>query len=308
MNSAERHTELIKKKAHQLGFFACQISKARRLDHEANQLEKWLSSGYHASMSWMENHFDKRVDPTLLVPGAKSVVSLAFNYFPEKTQPAGIPKVAKYAYGRDYHKVIKKKLVALLDYLHSEIGEVNGRAFVDSGPVLERQWAQKSGVGWLGKNALLLSKSKGSFFFLAELIIDLELVSDQPTTDHCGTCTRCIDSCPTEAIVAPQLIDSNRCISHATIELKDKIPNHFKSQMEDWVFGCDICQDVCPWNRFSKPNHESDFIPLPGRLDLSANDWLEMTEEVFGDLFNGTAVRRAGLEKIRSTVKFNQKE
>lgn len=308
MTSAERYTELIKHKAQELGFFACRIAKARRLDDEANQLEKWLSKGYHASMTWMENHFEKRVDPTQLVPGAKSVISLAFNYFPEEKQNSGFPKIAKYAYGRDYHKVLKKKLITLLDFIQEEIGEVHGRAFVDSGPVLERQWAEKSGIGWLGKNALLLSKSKGSFFFLAELILDLELISDHPTTDHCGTCTRCIDSCPTDAIVAPQVIDSNRCISHATIELKDKIPNHFQNLMEDWVFGCDICQDVCPWNRFSQPNQESDFTPLFGRLDLSVNDWIEMTEEVFGDLFNGTAVRRAGLEKIRSTVKFNQKE
>lgn len=308
MTSAERHTTLLKNKAQQLGFFACRVSKAQRLDKEADQLEKWLQKGYHGSMSWMENHFEKRVDPSQLVPGAKAVVSLAFNYFPEESQDAGLPKIAKYAYGRDYHKVIKKKLITLLNYLQSEIGEVHGRAFVDSGPVLERQWAERSGLGWLGKNALLLSKNKGSFFFLAELIIDLELVSDHPTTDHCGTCTRCIDACPTDAIVAPQVIDSNRCISHATIELKDKIPNHFENQMEDWVFGCDICQDVCPWNRFSSPHNEPDFIPKRDRLNLTSKDWLEMTEEVFGDLFNGTAVRRAGLEKIRNTVSLHQKE
>lgn len=302
MTPAERHTKIVKDKAAELGFFACNIAVAQRLEAEASQLEQWLSSGYHASMQWMENHFEKRVDPRQLVPGAKSVVSLGFNYFPDAEQPEGVPKIARYAYGRDYHKVIKKKLHAFLNFLQEEIGEIHGRAFVDSGPVMERQWAQRSGLGWLGKNALLLTKGRGSYFFLSELILDVELIPDPPTTDHCGTCTACIDACPTDAIVAPQVIDSNRCISHATIELKENIPAHFSGHMEGWAFGCDICQEVCPWNRFSKPHSEPDFKPPHERLNLSASDWAEMTEEVFSKHFNGTPVRRAGLEKMKGNV------
>jgi len=303
LTSAERHTHILKTKAIELGFFACNVSVAQRLDTEATLLEKWLAKDYNGSMQWMENHFEKRVDPRKLVEGAKSVVSLGFNYYPSQEQPEGFPKIARYAYGRDYHKVIKKKLHTLLNYLSEEVGEINGRAFVDSGPVMERQWAERSGLGWRGKNSLLLTKGRGSYFFLSELILDLPLVSDVPVGDHCGTCTACIDACPTQAIIAPQVIDSNKCISHATIELKTSIPDHFKNSMEGWAFGCDICQEVCPWNRFSKPHSETDFKPPSDRLEISASDWEEMTEEVFSVHFNGTPVRRAGLDKMKDNVK-----
>ncbi len=260
------------------GFDFCGISKAEFLEEEAPRLESWLKKGAHGKMSYMENHFDKRLDPTKLVPGAKSVVSLLYNYYPEtdlaKTYP-NQSKIAKYAYGKDYHFVIKDKLKTLLLDLQKEIGEIQGRVFVDSAPVMERQWAEKSGLGWTGKNTLLITKNQGSFFFLAELIIDLELEADGPIKDYCGTCTRCVDACPTDAIT-PYEVDASKCISYLTIELKEGIPEEFKGKMENWAFGCDICQDVCPWNRFSKPHQEEVFLPPKELLELLNNNWQDL--------------------------------
>ncbi|MEQ9306217.1 MAG: tRNA epoxyqueuosine(34) reductase QueG, partial [Marinoscillum sp.] len=259
MNSHRANALLLKKIASNLGFSFCGISKAEFLKEEAPRLEEWLNRGYQGKMGYLENHFDKRLDPTKLVPGAKSVVSLVYNYFPEKEESVEAPKIAKYAYGQDYHFVIKDKLKEFMNLIQEEIGEVDGRVFVDSAPVHERAWAAKSGLGWIGKNSLLLNREMGSFFFLAELIIDLELEPDGPMKDYCGTCTACQDACPTNAIPEPYAVDGSRCISYLTIELKDEIPNEFKNKMEGWAFGCDICQDVCPWNRFSKPHNEPAF-------------------------------------------------
>ena len=251
MDLAHKNAHLIKAEAKRLGFLSCGMSKAGFLEDEAPRLDQWLLQGYHGSMAYMENHYDKRLDPRKLVPGAQSVVSLLYNYFPEQTQGEGSFKISKYAYGEDYHFVVRDKLKELMANIHAEIGAVEGRVFVDSAPVLEKAWAVKSGLGWLGKNTNLISKQVGSFFFLAELIIDLDLPQDGPVTDHCGQCTACIDACPTQAIIAPYVVDGSKCISHLTIELKSEIPNHFAGQMGDWIFGCDVCQDVCPWNRFS---------------------------------------------------------
>ena len=253
LNTKTRYSQLIKTEAQRLGFLSCGISKADFLEEEAPRLEKWLKDGMHGEMQYMENHFDKRLDPRLLVDGARSVISLLLNYYPEESQPEGTYKVSKYAYGQDYHHVIKAKLKQLQEYISKEIGEVNGRAFVDSAPVLDKAWAAKSGLGWMGKHSNLLTQQVGSFYFIAELIVDLELEYDHPVTDHCGTCTACIDACPTEAIVAPYVVDGSKCISYFTIELKNEIPSTVKGQFDDWVFGCDVCQDVCPWNKFS--NH-----------------------------------------------------
>ena len=269
-----QYSQFIKNEAKRLGFLNCGIAKAEFLETEAPRLDAWLKNGYQGSMAYMENHFDKRLDPRLLVDGAKSVVSLSFNYYPSQFQNSESYKISKYAYGQDYHHVIKSKLRELLASIQDEIGEVNGRCFVDSAPILERAWAERAGLGWNGKHSLLIEKQKGSFFFLAELIIDLELEYDAPTkTDHCGECTRCIDACPTEAILPNNVIDSNKCISHLTIELKDSIPNQFKNDMENWMFGCDICQDVCPWNRFSKPHNEPLFAPKEELLNFNKKDW-----------------------------------
>jgi epoxyqueuosine reductase len=274
------------------GFSFCGITKAEFLEDEAPQLERWLNNNYHGEMKWMENHFDKRCDPSLLVPGAKSVISFLYNYMPDETQEEGLPKISKYAYGDDYHRVIKDKLVLLMQELEEEFGEINGRVFVDSAPVLERALAAKAGLGWVGKHSLLINKAGGSFFFIAQLISDLELQVDNPVLDHCGTCTACIDACPTDAIVANRVVDARKCISYLTIELKNEIPTEFSSKMNGWVFGCDICQDVCPWNRFSKPNTEPKFEPKPEILKNNWEDWLEITEDVFKQVFKKSAVQR----------------
>ena len=300
-------TQNFKLKAFELGFQNCGISKAEFLENEAPRLENWLKAHRHGEMSYMENNFDMRLDPRKLVDNAKSVVSLSFNYFPENEKSSEF-KVSKYAYGRDYHKVIKKKLFLLLDWLKNEIGAVEGRAFVDSAPILEKAWAQKSGIGWLGKNDNLITKQHGSFYFLAEIIIDTELdYSSEIQTDHCGTCTKCIDACPTQAIVEPYQVDGSRCISYLTIELKNEIPSSFLGKMDNWVFGCDVCQDVCPWNRFSKPHEETDFTPKSLFTDMTTKDWIEMTEDVFDKIFEGTPVKRTKYKGIKRNVDFIRK-
>lgn len=300
----EHYSALIKSEAKRLGFMSCGISKAAFLEEEAPRFENWLNEQKHGQMGYMENHFDKRLDPTKLVEGSKSVVSLLLNYYPTKTQPAESYKLSKYAYGTDYHFVIKDKLKQLLQFIQEEIGEVNGRAFVDSAPVLDKAWAAKSGLGWIGKHSNLLSKQVGSFFFIAELIIDLELEYDTPTTNHCGTCTACIDACPTEAIVGPYVVDGSKCISYLTIELKDSIPSEFKGKMDDWMFGCDVCQDVCPWNRFSKPHQEPLFNPHPELLDMTKRDWEEITEETFRKVFKKSAVKRTKFSGLQRNIQF----
>ncbi|UJP66207.1 tRNA epoxyqueuosine(34) reductase QueG [Mongoliitalea daihaiensis] len=305
----ERYAQLIKQKAKDLGFDYCGIAKAEFLEEEAPKLETWLNKQYHGQMTYMANHFDKRLDPRLLVEGAQTVVSLVYNYYPEERLPEGDEdlKIAKYAYGKDYHFVIKEKLKSLLEELRAEIGEFGGRAFVDSAPVMERQWAQKSGIGWLGKNSLLLTRNMGSFFFLAELIIDLEVSADPPMIkDYCGTCTRCIDACPTDAIVGDGVIDASRCISYFTIELKDALPQEFKGKFSNWVFGCDICQDVCPWNRFSKPHQEESFLPTDALKSMDKNAWLEITEETFKKVFPKSAVKRTKLSGLKRNIDFNK--
>lgn len=305
MEKTLQYSQTIKNHAKRLGFLSCGIAKADFLEEEAPRLEAWLQNGYHGEMHYMANHFDKRLDPRLLVDGAKSVISLSYNYFPEKIQEEGSYKLAKYAYGEDYHHVIKNKLFELLACLRDEIGEINGRCFVDSAPVMERAWAEKAGLGWNGKHTLLIQKQQGSFFFLAELIIDLELAYDAPfTTDHCGKCTRCIDACPTEAILPNNQIDAKKCISYLTIELRDNIPTQFKDQMEDWMFGCDICQDVCPWNRFSKSHNEPLFNPRENLLDMKKNDWKELTEETFRKVFKKSAVKRAKYKGLTDNIRF----
>lgn len=304
MNLPAHHANLIKAEAQRLGFMACGISKATFLEPEARNLETWLSRNYHGEMGWMENHFDKRVDPRKLVDGAKSVVSVLINYFPEKQQRPDAPQISKYAYGEDYHHVIKRKLKELMHFITAEIGEVHGRAFVDSAPVLDRAWAQRSGLGWIGKHSLLLTKNAGSFYFIGELILDLDLEPDHPTTDHCGTCTKCIDACPTQAIVQPQVVDGSKCISYLTIELKKQIPNTFARQMENWAFGCDICQDVCPWNRFSKPTTEKAFAADERLLNFSEKEWMEITQDVFADLFKNSAVKRTKFEGLQRNLSF----
>ncbi|MFY7706962.1 MAG: tRNA epoxyqueuosine(34) reductase QueG [Flavobacteriales bacterium] len=298
------NAQKIKQFAKELGFSFCGISKAEFLEEEAPRLETWLQQGMHGKMSYMENHFDKRLDPRLLVPGAKSVVSLLFNYYTEKKQNADAPKVSKYAFGEDYHYVVKDKLHLFLQKINDEIGAVAGRAFVDSAPVLDKAWAKKSGLGWIGKNANLINKGHGSFFFIAELIIDLELDADGPVKDYCGTCTACIDACPTDAIVEPYVVDGSKCISYLTIELRDAIPLEFKNKMTEWAFGCDICQDVCPWNRFSKPHQESRFEASDDFLGMKKNDWVEMTEEVFTQRFKKSPLSRAGYLGLIKNVRF----
>ena len=300
-----QHSELIKSQAQALGFDFCGIAKAEFLEEEAPRLEAWLQQNYHGQMHYMANHFDKRLDPTKLVEGAQSVITLLYNYYPKQDlAEEGNYKIAKYAYGQDYHFVIKEKLRALLAHIQETIGEVNGRVFVDSAPVMERAWAQKSGAGWIGKNSLLLNKQRGSFFFLAELIIDLPLEYDGPVPDYCGTCTRCLDACPTEAITEPYVVDASKCISYFTIELKDAIPSEVKGKFEDWIFGCDICQDVCPWNRHSRPHQEPAFDPPSGLKDMSRRDWEEMTKEVFQKIFKKSALKRAKFEGLQKNVAF----
>lgn len=303
--SKAKHSKFIKQEAKRLGFLDCGIAKADFLEEEAPRLEKWLENGFHGKMQYMENHFDKRLDPRLLVDGAKSVISLSYNYYPEEIENSDSYKIAKYAYGEDYHHVIKEKLRELLQSINNEIGEVSGRCFVDSAPVLERAWAEKAGLGWNGKHSLLIQKQKGSFFFLAELIIDLELEYDTPiTTNHCGTCTKCVDACPTEAIKPNNTVDGSKCISYLTIELKDNIPNHFKNQMQNWMFGCDICQDVCPWNRFSKAHKEPLFTPKEALLTMQKKDWEEITEETFKKVFKKSAVKRTKYAGLQRNIQF----
>ena len=304
---AYKHARIIKTQAKRLGFLSCGLSKAGFLEDEAPRLDQWLLHGYHGSMSYMENHYDKRLDPCKLVPGAKTVVSLLYNYFPEQTQDEGSFKIAKYAYGEDYHFVVRDKLKELMAYIHAEIGAVEGRVFVDSAPVLEKAWAVKSGLGWLGKNTNLISKQVGSFFFLAELIIDLDLPQDGPVTDHCGQCTACIDACPTDAIYAPYQMDASKCISYLTIELKDQIPASFKNKMEGWMYGCDICQDVCPINARAKHHNEPAFEPKNELLSKSSEEWEEITEEIFDKLFEGSAVKRTKFHGLKRNIQFLKK-
>ena len=304
MNSKSHHTNLIKTEAKRLGFLSCGISKAEFLEDEAPRLENWLQKNMHGEMSYMTNHFDKRLDPTLLVPDSKSVVSLLLNYFPEETQTNNTYKISKYAYGEDYHVVIKDKLRQLLNFIQDEIGEVHGRAFTDSAPVLDKAWAAKSGLGWIGKHSNLITKSNGSFYFIAELIIDLELDYDYAVTDHCGSCTACIDACPTQAITEPYVVDGSKCISYFTIELKNEIPSDMKGKFNDWMFGCDICQDVCPWNRFSKTHKEPLFNPNQELLSMSKKDWEEITEEVFRKVFEKSAVKRTKYSGFIRNINF----
>lgn len=299
----QEHAAFIKGVAKSMGFMGCGISKAGFLDEEAPRLEQWLREGRHGAMGYMENHFDMRLDPRVLVPGAQSVISLLYNYFPEETQREDTYQIAKYAYGQDYHQVIKKKLMAFQEAISARLGPIEGRAFVDSAPVLEKAWAAKSGLGWVGKNTNLIRQKAGSFFFIAELIIDLELPQDPVATDHCGSCTACIDACPTQAL-SPYEIDGSKCISYFTIELKDAIPNSVAGQFEDWAFGCDICQDVCPWNRFSTPHKEPLFNPHPSLLSHDKKQWEELTADVFGEIFRKSAVKRAKYDGFKRNISF----
>ena len=305
MNSKSNYTSLIKAEAKRLGFLSCGISKAEFLEEEAPRLEKWLHANSHGEMHYMENHFDKRLDPTKLVEGSKSVISLLYNYYPSETQNDKLaPKISKYAFGTDYHFVIKDKLKFLLNFIQEEIGEVHGRAFVDSAPILEKAWAAKGGLGWIGKHSNLLTQQVGSFYFLAELIIDLDLEYDTPVTDHCGSCTACIDACPTQAIVDPYKVDGSKCISYFTIELKNEIPTSVKGKFDNWMFGCDVCQDVCPWNRFSKSHNEPLFNPHPDLLEMTKKDWQEITEDVFKKIFKKSAVKRTKFSGLQRNIEF----
>lgn len=299
------YTYQVKRIAADLGFSFCGISKAEFLEEEAPRLEQWLNRGHQGKMAYLENYFDKRLDPTLLVPGARSVISLLYNYYPEKDlSDNSTLKVAKYAYGEDYHVVIKDKLKIFLERLQQEVGEVQGRAFVDSAPVMERAWARRSGLGWIGKNSLLLNREMGSFFFLAELIVDLVLEYDGPVKDYCGTCTACMDACPTDAITEPYVVDGSKCISYFTIELKDEIPSDVKGKFENWVFGCDICQDVCPWNSFARPHQEPRFQPSPDLASITTREWKEITQEVFQTVFKNSAVKRAKFDGLKRNIRF----
>ena len=305
LDKKSHYSEIIKSKAKALGFLSCGISKADFLEKEAPRLEQWLNQNHHGEMAYMANHFDKRLDPRVLVPGAKSVVSLLLNYHTgEKQTDVEAPKIASYAFGEDYHNVIKDKLKELMNFIHQEIGEVAGRVFVDSAPVMDKAWAAKSGLGWIGKNTNLISKKAGSFFFIAELILDLELEHDLPATDHCGSCTACIDACPTDALLAPYQIDGSKCISYVTIELKNEIPTDFQGKMDNWAFGCDVCQTVCPWNRFATPHSEPAFNPPAELLSLSKNEWEEMTQEVFSVIFKNSAIKRTKYKGLKRKIKF----
>jgi len=305
MGNKQKYAVLIKTEAKRLGFLSCGISKAEFLEEEAPRLEKWLNNKMQGEMHYMENYFDKRLDPTKLVEGSKSVISLLLNYYPSETQQdKDAPKISKYAYGTDYHFVIKDRLKQLLHFIKEKIGNVHGRAFVDSAPVLDKAWAAKSGLGWMGKHTNLLTHQVGSFYFIAELIVDLDLEYDGPTTDHCGDCTACIDACPTKAIVEPYVVDGSKCISYFTIELKEQIPTEFKRQFDNWVFGCDVCQDVCPWNRFSKPHREPLFNPHPELLSMSRKDWEEITKETFNKVFKNSAVKRTKFSGLQRNIQF----
>ena len=304
MIKKSKYSLAIKAEAKRLGFLSCGISKAEFLEEEAPRFEAWLKAERNGKMCYMENHFDKRLDPRLLVPGAKSMISVLLNYYSEEQQPEDVPKISKYAYGADYHFVIKDKLKELFKFIHQEIGEVNGRVFVDSAPVMDRAWAEKSGLGWIGKNTNLISQKVGSYFFIAEMILDLDLEYDLPTSDHCGTCTACIDACPTDAIVAPYQLDATKCISYLTIELKDQLPAEFQGKMDNWAFGCDVCQDVCPWNRFSKQHNEPLFNTKPEILNYSKKDWEELTSETFNMIFKNSAISRTKYEGLKRNIDF----
>ncbi|MDI9365612.1 MAG: tRNA epoxyqueuosine(34) reductase QueG [Flavobacterium sp.] len=306
MLNTQQYTQFIKQAAQQLGFDFCGVAKAKQLDDDARRLEKWLSQNMNGSMQYMANHFDLRVNPTKLVPGAKSVITLLKNYYPSQQQTQAAAKVSKYAYGKDYHDVIRAQLKALLAQMHSHIGEVNGRGFIDSAPVLERSWALQSGLGWIGKNGNLINKQQGSFFFIATLIVDVELQYDDAyAKDFCGSCTRCIDACPTEAILPNKVVDGSKCISYFTIELKDQlIPDTMKGKFDNWLFGCDTCQDVCPWNRFSKPHQEADFTPIHEVLNFSISNWEMLTEESFKTIFKNSPIKRSKYQGIQRNLQF----
>ncbi len=306
MVNTQQHTQLIKSTARKHGFDFCGISKAMFLEEQAPLLENWLKQKMHGKMHYMENHFDKRLDPRLLVDGAKSVISLLYNYYnPVKQRDSDAPKISMYAYGEDYHKVIKNKLKIFWEEICMHIGSVNARIFVDSAPVLDKVWAQKSGLGWIGKHTNLINKKQGSYFFIAEIICDIELSYDAPLKDYCGTCTKCIEACPTEAIIKPYVVDGSKCISYFTIELKNEIlPQEYKGKFDNWMFGCDICQEVCPWNRFSKPHNEPKFMPSDKLLNTTKNEWKELTEEIFNELFKKSAVKRTKYKGLKRNIKF----
>lgn len=301
----QKYSDLIKQKAKKFGFQDCGISKAEFLEEEAKPLENWLKNNYHGEMAYMENYFDKRLNPTLLVEGSKSVISLSYNYFPEeKIETLDNFKISKYAYAEDYHEIIKGILNDLVNELQEEIGDFHCRIFVDSAPILERAWARKSGIGWVGKNANLITKQNGSFYFLTEIICDLDLMEDHEAIDHCGTCRKCIDACPTNAIISDKIIDGSKCISYATIELKNEIPESFKGKMEDWMFGCDICQDVCPWNRFSLPNKQEKFQPNSYLKDFKKENWQELSQDLFSEIFRKSPVKRTKFAGLERNIKF----
>jgi epoxyqueuosine reductase len=310
VENKEKYTRLIKKFSATLGFHYCGIAKAVKLEDDARRLENWLQQNFQGNMHYMENYFDLRIDPCKLVPGAKSVITLLLNYYPEEQQNTSAPKISKYAYGKDYHEVIREKLNSLLTYIKQNIGEVNGRGFVDSAPVLERSWAVRSGAGWIGKNGNLITKQQGSYFFIATLIVDLELLYDDAfAKDYCGSCTKCIDACPTDAIRDNKVIDGSRCVSYFTIELKDEIiPDEMKGKFENWMFGCDICQDVCPWNRFSKPTNEIAFKPIPEILNLTTEEWENIAEEGFKKIFQSSPLKRTKFKGIQRNIKFIKAE
>ncbi|HET9824851.1 MAG TPA: tRNA epoxyqueuosine(34) reductase QueG [Chitinophagaceae bacterium] len=306
MLSKVHNTHIVKEAALSLGFELCGVARAQKLDDDALRLEKWLRSGMHGSMKYMENYFELRIDPQKLVPGARSVITLLLNYFPAQMQNSNSPRISKYAYGKDYHDVIKSKLKSFLQTLREKIGDIQGRGFVDSAPVLERTWAQKSGIGWIGKNGNLITRQSGSFFFIATLITDLELEYDDPfAKDYCGNCTKCVDTCPTNAILPDKVVDGSKCISYFTIELKDMmIPSEMRDKFENWMFGCDVCQDVCPWNRFSKPTNEMQFAPIYEVLNFSFEDWDDLSEESFKKIFKDSAVKRAKFTGIKRNLRF----
>ena len=303
-----QYSSAIKNESARLGFSYCGISKADFLEEEAPRLEQWLLQNMHGKMKYMQNHFDKRLDPRILVPGARSVISLLCNYYSDEKQEDAAPGISMYAFGNDYHFVVKEKMRALLEFIHENIGEVHGRIFVDSAPVMERAWAMKSGLGWIGKNTNLISKQSGSYFFIAEIISDLELDADAPIEDFCGTCSRCIDACPTDAIIKPYVVDGSKCISYFTIELKEEIPESYRGKMDDWIFGCDVCQEVCPWNRFSKPHQETQFHPSQEILQTDYEGWIDMSKEIFESLFKDSPLMRTGFSGIKRNLEFIRKK
>ena len=304
MNLKKNYSDFIKNKSIELGFISCGISKSGFLENEIGRFESWLKNNYHGKMSYMERNFDKRMDTRKLVDGSKSVISLLFNYYPSKEINNNSFKISKYAYGKDYHFIIKDKLKTLLSSMRNEIGEIDGRVFVDSAPIMEKAWAKKSGLGWIGKNTNLISKKTGSFFFIAEIIVDLELEYDNEVTDHCGSCTACLDACPTDALYEPYKIDASKCISYFTIELKEQFPNDLKKDFNDWIFGCDICQDVCPWNKFSIPNKEPLLNPKNEINQYSKKDWLELTDEVFKVVFKETPLERTKFKGLKRNIQY----